>query len=155
MTPILLSALLLTAPPRDILANNAFFYYADLNAAWRFYTEKIGLETVADYGFAKILQVAETSFLILVDASKGMHSAAEPKTVAMALVTDELEEWFAHLKSHGVPMRGDPMDLEPVPIQSLQDLLEVASTAASTFHSFDMAPPCRHSTRKVPTSQQR
>ena len=27
MTPILLSALLLTAPPRDIIANNAFFYY--------------------------------------------------------------------------------------------------------------------------------
>ncbi len=112
MTPILLSALLFTAPPRDIIANNAFFYYADVNAAWRFYTEKIGLETVADYGFAKILQVAETSFLILVDASKGMHSAAEPKTVAMALVTDELEEWFAHLKSHGVPMRGD-LKVEP------------------------------------------
>src|SRR3990172_11714178 len=112
MTPILLSALLLTAPPRDIIANNAFFYYADLNAAWRFYTEKLGLETVADYGFAKILQVAETSFLILVDATKGMHSAAEPKTVAMALVTDELQEWFEHLKSHGVSMRGQ-LKVEP------------------------------------------
>jgi catechol 2,3-dioxygenase-like lactoylglutathione lyase family enzyme len=112
MAPILLSALLLTATPRDIIANNAFFYYADVNAAWRFYTEKLGLETVADYGFAKILQVAETSYLILVDATKGMHRAAEPKTVAMALVTDELEAWYAHVKSLQVPMRSE-LKVEP------------------------------------------
>ena len=31
MTPILLAALLLSAPPRDIVANNAFFYCADVN----------------------------------------------------------------------------------------------------------------------------
>jgi catechol 2,3-dioxygenase-like lactoylglutathione lyase family enzyme len=107
MMPILLSAFFLAAPPRDIVANNAFFYYADLDGAWRFYTDKLGLETVADYGFAKILQVAETSYLILVDATKGMHSAAEPKTVAMALVTDELEDWFEHMKSQGVAMRSE------------------------------------------------
>jgi catechol 2,3-dioxygenase-like lactoylglutathione lyase family enzyme len=112
MTPLLLGALLLAAPPRDIIANNAFFYYADLDRAWQFYTGKLGLETVADYGFAKILQVAETSFLILVDASKGMHSADEPKTVALALVTDELEPWFARLKSQGVPMRNE-LQIEP------------------------------------------
>jgi catechol 2,3-dioxygenase-like lactoylglutathione lyase family enzyme len=112
MTPILLSAFLLAAPPRDIIANNAFFYYADLDGAWRFYQEKLGLETVADYGFAKILQVAGTSYLILVDATKGMHSAEEPKTVAMALVTDELEEWHARLKSLEVPMRGE-LKIEP------------------------------------------
>jgi catechol 2,3-dioxygenase-like lactoylglutathione lyase family enzyme len=107
MMPILLSAFFLAAPPRDIVANNAFFYYADLDGAWRFYTDKLGLETVADYSFAKILQVAETSYLILVDATKGMHSAAEPKTVAMALVTDELEDWFEHMKSQGVAMRSE------------------------------------------------
>jgi catechol 2,3-dioxygenase-like lactoylglutathione lyase family enzyme len=112
MTPILLGAFLLTAPPRDIIANNAFFYYADLDGAWRFYQVKLGLETVADYGFAKILQVAETSYLILVDATKGMHTAAEPKTVAMALVTDELEGWFAHMKAQGVPMRSE-LRVEP------------------------------------------
>jgi catechol 2,3-dioxygenase-like lactoylglutathione lyase family enzyme len=109
---LLLSALLSAAPSRDIIANNAFFYYADLPGAWRFYTEKLGLETVADYGFAKILQVADTSYLILVDATKGMHSAAEPKTVAMALVTDELEPWFERLKSLGVPMRNE-LTVEP------------------------------------------
>jgi len=93
------------ASERDIIANNAFFYYADLEGAHRFYTETLGLPTVADYGFAKILRVAGTSYLILVDAKEGMHSADEPKTVAMALVTDELEGWYDYLKGAGVPMR--------------------------------------------------
>lgn len=94
------------APP-PIIANNAFFYYADVEGAWRFYTEVLGVETVADYGFAKILHVADTSYLILVDAAEGMHTAEEPKTVALALVTDELEGWYDYLKSEGVEMRNE------------------------------------------------
>jgi catechol 2,3-dioxygenase-like lactoylglutathione lyase family enzyme len=107
MTRLLLSLLLSATPQgsRDVVATNAFFYYADLEGAWRFYTETLGLETVADYGFAKILQVSGTSYLILVDAAKGMHRADEPKTVALALVTDELEGWFEYLKASGAPMR--------------------------------------------------
>lgn len=100
--------------PRDIIANNAFFYYADLERAHRFYGETLGLPTVADYGFAKILRVAGTSYLILVDAKEGMHSAEEPKTVAMALVTDELEGWYDYLKAEGVALRspGSGLTLE-------------------------------------------
>jgi catechol 2,3-dioxygenase-like lactoylglutathione lyase family enzyme len=94
------------APP-PIIANNAFFYYADVEAAWRFYTEVLGVDTVADYGFAKILHLADTSYLILVDAAEGMHTAEEPKTVALALVTDELEGWHEYLKSEGVEMRNE------------------------------------------------
>lgn len=91
----------------DIQATNAFYYYSDLEAAWAFYTDVLGLETVADYGFAKILQVAEASFLTLVDAERGMHSAAEPKTVTLAFVTDEVAGWWEYLSAAGVPMRAD------------------------------------------------
>lgn len=93
------------ATDRNILANNAFFYYADLDAAWRFYSQTLGFETVADYGFAKILRLADTSYLTLVDAESGMHSAAEPKTVAIALVTDELDGWYDYLVGAGVTMK--------------------------------------------------
>lgn len=91
----------------DIQATNAFYYYADLEAAWAFYTDILGLETVADYGFAKILQVAEASFLTLVDAERGMHTAEEPKSVTLAFVTDEVEGWWNYLSAAGVPMRAD------------------------------------------------
>lgn len=100
------------ARERDIIANNAFFYYADLERAHRFYTEILGFSTVADYGFAKILRVAGTSYLILVDAEEGMHSADEPKSVALALVTDELEGWYEYLTAEGVSMRSPGKELE-------------------------------------------
>jgi len=90
---------------RSIIANNAFFYYADLEAAWKYYGEILGLETVADYGFAKIMQIASTSYLTLVDAESGMHTADEPKTVAVALITDQLDEWYNYLEAQGVAMK--------------------------------------------------
>jgi catechol 2,3-dioxygenase-like lactoylglutathione lyase family enzyme len=94
-------------PYRDfgITANNAFFYYADLDAATEFYTETLGIRIAADYGFAKILQIAGTSFLTLVDADSGMHSADEPKTVAIALITDQLDEWWDYLSGTDIAIR--------------------------------------------------
>jgi catechol 2,3-dioxygenase-like lactoylglutathione lyase family enzyme len=88
-----------------ITANNAFFYYDDLERATAFYTETLGIKLVADYGFAKILHVAPTSYLVLVDGNKGMHSTDEPKSVAMALITDQLDEWYAYLETRDVEMK--------------------------------------------------
>ena len=91
----------------NIIANNVFFYYENIEPAATFYEDLLGLEVVADYGFAKILRVAETSFLTLVAGDTGMHSTDEPKAVAVALLTEELEEWYAYLVEHEVPMRGE------------------------------------------------
>ena len=93
------------APP--LLAMNAFYYYDDVDRAWAFYTEILGLRTVVDYGFAKILRVAESSYLTLVDAKEGMHSTDEPRSVTLAIVTEEVEGWYDYLSSRGVPMRSD------------------------------------------------
>jgi catechol 2,3-dioxygenase-like lactoylglutathione lyase family enzyme len=91
---------------RNIIANNSFFYYSDLETAWSFYTDTLGFETVADYGFVKILRLARTSYITLVDADAGMDFADAPKTVALALVTDELDQWYEFLVGEGVSMRG-------------------------------------------------
>lgn len=93
------------APP--ILATNAFYYYDDVDAAWAFYTETLGFRTVVDYGFAKILRVAGSSYLTLVDAKEGMHSTDEPRSVTLAIVTEEVEGWYDYLNAQGVPMRAD------------------------------------------------
>lgn len=81
----------------DIIATNAFYYYDDVEAAWTFYRDTLGLETVVDYGFAKILRLAESSYLTVVLAEEGMHSADEPKNVTLHLVTDELNRWHEYL----------------------------------------------------------
>ena len=93
--------------PADIIANNVFFYYDDLEEATRFYSETLGLEVVTDYEFAKILRVADTSFVTLVSGESWMHSTEEPKAVAIALITDELEAWYEYLVAKEVPMRGE------------------------------------------------
>ncbi len=90
-----------------IRASNLFFYYEDLTAATEFYTQTLGLELVGDYGMASILRVAADSYLILVKASEGMHSTDEPKTVALALITDELEDWYLYLRGRGLKMRNE------------------------------------------------
>jgi catechol 2,3-dioxygenase-like lactoylglutathione lyase family enzyme len=102
----------------NIIANNAFFYFEDLDAAWSFYTGTLGFETVADYGFAKILRLARTSYLTLVDADAGMDFSDAPKTVALAVVTDELGQWHEYLIGEGIspkfsgynPTDGSPHD---------------------------------------------
>lgn len=88
-----------------IQAGNVFLYYRDLERATRFYTQTLGLELVADYEMARTLRIAPHSFLILVDAEKGMHSAEEPKTVALALLTDQLAEWYEYLQTQEVPIK--------------------------------------------------
>lgn len=85
-----------------ILACNAFYYYKDLERAWAFYTDVLGFETAADYGFAKIMRAAQSSYLTLVDAKSGMHLADEPKSVTLASVTSQVEAWYAYLKQAGV-----------------------------------------------------
>jgi len=88
-----------------ILAHHVFLYYKDLEKATTFYSKTLGLEVVADYTFAKILRVTKDSYIILVDESKGMHSAEEPKTVAIALLTDNLPEWYDYLKNQNVSIK--------------------------------------------------
>lgn len=88
-------------------ASNLFLYYNDLNKASEFYSKTLGMEMVADYTMAKIFRITSDSYLILVDAKKGMHTAEEPKTVALALITDQLDEWYAYLKTTDVKIKYD------------------------------------------------
>ena len=59
----------------NILANCALYYYRDLAQATAFYQQTLGFALVEDYGFGKLFQIASTSYLMLVDASIGRHSA--------------------------------------------------------------------------------
>lgn len=94
-------------------ASNVFFYYEDVEAATTFYHEVMGFRLVADYGAAKIMQVAPKSFITLVDHESGMHSADEPKTTAIAIVTDQLDEWWDYIQTQDVEMRTKEYNPEP------------------------------------------
>ena len=131
--------------PMAAIATNAFYYYADVDGAWRFYTETLGFETVADFGFAKILQVAPTSYLTLVDAAEGMHSADEPRSVTLAIVTDELEGWWEYLSAAGVPMEHEFEPAEGRPHQGF-----VATDPEGYFLEFERFEPHPENERLLP-----
>ncbi len=96
-----------TLPDFGIRASNVFFYYKDLKKASDFYANILGMELVADYSTEKIFRVASDSYLVLVDAKMGMHTADEPKTVALALITDQLDEWYTYVKSKNLKIKYD------------------------------------------------
>jgi catechol 2,3-dioxygenase-like lactoylglutathione lyase family enzyme len=90
-------------PTMPFRASNAFFYYADLDRATHFYAKILGFTLVADYGKARIFQIAATSFLTLVDNAIGMHSSEEPKTVTLACVVADVEGWYTYLQAQQLP----------------------------------------------------
>lgn len=90
-----------------IQATNLVWYYRDLEAAHAFYTEVMGFETVADLGTAWVLRVAGTSYLTLADeATAGPLSPEAPRSVTLALVTEEVQGWWDYLRGRGVATLG-------------------------------------------------
>lgn len=88
-----------------IQGSNLYYYYEDLAGATSFYTKTLGLKLVNDTGTTKTVQMADDSYLTLVDAAVGQPYANEPKTVALALLTNQLDEWVAYLKKQDVDIR--------------------------------------------------
>ncbi|SMD42645.1 Predicted ring-cleavage extradiol dioxygenase [Aquiflexum balticum DSM 16537] len=88
-----------------IEGTNLFLYYKDLDKARIFYNETLGLEILSDYGFAVTLKISKDAWVTLVDAEIGRHKADEPKTVAIALLTNHLAEWYAYLQDKKVPIK--------------------------------------------------
>lgn len=88
-----------------VQATNLFWYYEDREAALAFYTGTLGLPRVADYDNSTILQIAANSYLTLVDDGKGMHTADEPKSVALALLTNQLGQWWEYLQQVSVNVK--------------------------------------------------
>jgi catechol 2,3-dioxygenase-like lactoylglutathione lyase family enzyme len=103
----------------DIIGNNAFLYYKNYDEAIDFYHNKMGFKNVFEFpGFAMILQFSPTTFITVVNddgSGRGMHSADEPKTIAIALLTDQIDAWYAYAVSQGLAVRNPPKPLGDSP----------------------------------------
>ncbi len=88
-----------------IKATNVYFYYKNLKRAVDFYTKTLGMELVSDTPSHKTIRVGSDSYITLTDASIAKDFSSKPKTVAFAIVTDEIKEWFDYLQKAGVKMK--------------------------------------------------
>ncbi|MEM1433476.1 MAG: VOC family protein [Pseudomonadota bacterium] len=100
-------------PPALATAASVRFHYADLAAAARFYQEQLGLTPVAERADEIVLEVAPGAFLTLATLESGGFTPDTPRTAAVALVTDQLDEWWAALANRGLNMRTKRYDPEP------------------------------------------
>ena len=79
-----------------------FLYYRDLPGAMRFYEEVLGLPLVIDQGWSKIYRIAGAAHVGLVDETKGMHRAADPKPVQLCLRVPDVAAWHRWIAARGV-----------------------------------------------------
>jgi lactoylglutathione lyase len=89
-------------PSIQTQANLVFFYYKDLAAAAAFYENVLGLTLSVDQGWCKIFQITPQSFVGLVDGENGTHKPNDTKPVILSFVSDQVDDWYAHLKAHNV-----------------------------------------------------
>ncbi len=85
-------------------ANITFLYYRDIPRAQRFYEDVLGLTLTVDQGYSKIYRVSPTSYVGLVDESRGLHRASATKPVTLSFVSAQVDEWYAYLRGRGVEM---------------------------------------------------
>ncbi len=86
-------------------ASEVRFHYADLEAAARFYREHLGLLPVETRDDAIVLEVAPGALLTLATLESRGFDPDTPRTAAVALVTDQLDEWWESLSARGLNMR--------------------------------------------------
>ena len=85
-----------------------FLYFKELTGPTHFFEEILQLQKVDDQGFAKIYRISEGAFLGIVDASQGYCKAASEQNTLITLVTDDVHQWYEHLKSQGVRIDAPP-----------------------------------------------
>ncbi|MEL7044922.1 MAG: VOC family protein, partial [Pseudomonadota bacterium] len=97
----------------DIVAAETRFYYQDLEAAVSFYREHLGLIPVETRDDEVVLEVAPGALLTLATLESGGYAPDTPRTAAIALVTDQLDEWWEALSSRNLNMRSTEYDPQP------------------------------------------
>ena len=104
---------------RYITGNNAFLYYKDYDEAINYYQNILGFKNVFEFpGFAMILQFSPTTFITVVNddgSGRGMHSADEAKTIAIALLTDQVDGWYEYVVAQNLDIRNPPKPLGDSP----------------------------------------
>lgn len=88
-----------------IQGHELVWFYKDLPAAKSFYLETLGLKMVDETEESVKFQIAGDSYLVLKDVKETAYSGDENKSVALALLTDHLDEWYAHVQAKGVEIK--------------------------------------------------
>lgn len=88
-----------------ITGQELIWFYKDLPEAKKFYSETLGLKILSEEEKSVTFQIAGDSRLVIKSVEGKGYSGNEAKSVALALLTDNLEAWYSHLKKEKVTIK--------------------------------------------------
>lgn len=88
-----------------IKGQELIWFYRDLQAAKVFYENTLGLKMISENENSVTYQIAGDSKLVLKSVVGSNYSGKEAKSVALALLTDNLEAWYTHLQNEKVEIK--------------------------------------------------
>lgn len=96
------------ARPEGPILGITFLYYRDLAGAAAFYERVLGLSLAIDQGWSKIYRITGAAHVGLVDETRGMHRASDPKPVQICIRVPDVDAWHAFVAGHGVEGLSEP-----------------------------------------------
>ncbi len=85
----------------NVTGHYVFFYYKDISAPAAFYEDILGLKPSFTQEWIRIYQVTPASYLGVTAESEGaFHKPQESNAVMFSIVTDDVDGWYARIKSH-------------------------------------------------------
>jgi len=88
-----------------IQGQELIWFYKDLSAAKVFYGNTLGLKLISENKHSATFQLAGDSKLVLKSVLESGYSGNETKSVALALLTDNLQAWYDHLQDQKVEIK--------------------------------------------------
>lgn len=93
-----------------------FLYYNDIGPIAEFYADILGFELVEDQQWAKIYRTSASSFIGVVDGSRGFRQPNADSAVLCTLVVDDVPYWFQRLKALGVKIVREPQIYDEIQV---------------------------------------
>lgn len=93
----------MTHPPID--EQITFLYTRDLDRTARFYEEVMGLPLALDQGSCRIYHINGDAYLGFCQRESAPET---PQGIIFTLVTQAVDEWYAHLQNQGVDFEKPP-----------------------------------------------
>jgi len=93
-------------------------YFRNIEKAYRFYEDVLGLKPKIDQGYGRIYEVSGNAFLGVMDEKRGFLQSGHGKSVMISLITDEVDQWYQALEKRGVKLLSEPRTKEDIGIRS-------------------------------------
>ncbi len=93
-------------------------YFRNIEKAYHFYEDVLGLKLKIDQGYGRIYEVSGNAFLGVMDEKRGFLQSGQGKSVMISLITDDVDQWYQTLEKKGVKLLSKPLTKEDIRIRS-------------------------------------